>query len=77
MANEKEMEMLRQASSEIKMLRSQNQKMGGRLQIFDDMMLLFRTRPDYMSEGMSPDISNQIDCYLHNVENGVNAGSGA
>lgn len=77
MLNEKEKEMLKQASAELKMLRLQNQRMGGRLEMFDAMMLLFTTRPEYRGEGMSPDISNQIDNYLHNVENGINAGSGA
>lgn len=50
------------ASSEIKVLRSQNQAMASRLEMFDKMMLLFTTLPSYPGYGMSsPDVVYELD----------------
>jgi hypothetical protein len=50
------------ASSEIKVLRSQNQAMASRLDVFDKMMLLFATAPAYPGYGMSsPDVVYELD----------------
>jgi hypothetical protein len=50
------------ASSEIKALRSQNQAMASRLEVFDKMMLLFTSAPAYPGYGMSsPDVVYELD----------------
>ncbi len=50
------------ASSEIKVLRSQNQAMASRLEVFDKMMLLFTSAPAYPGYGMSsPDVVYELD----------------
>lgn len=54
-------ELLQRASIEIKGLRSQNQLMAARLEVFDSMMLLFTSTPAYRGGGMSPDIVYEID----------------
>lgn len=51
---------VRNAIAQIKALRGRNEFMMARLQMFDDMMLLFRSRPDIGTcRGMEEDI-----CYL-------------
>ena len=50
------------ASSEIKVLRSQNPAMASRLEVFDKMMLLFTSAPAYPGYGMSsPDVVYELD----------------
>jgi hypothetical protein len=57
------------ASNEIKALRSQNQAMASRLDVFDKMMLLFTTGPAYPWEGMSsPDIVYELDKAIERVK---------
>lgn len=57
--------LLRDASSEIKSLRRQNELMAARLEMFDTMMRLFHTTPNYGSgDTMEPGIVYQIDKYL-------------
>lgn len=46
-----ETELLKRASNEIKSLRSQNEIMSARLQMFDQMMLVFQTYPQGLSLG--------------------------
>jgi hypothetical protein len=65
---EQEIYLLRQASIEIKRLRQQNQIMSARLEMFDQLMLLFHTQPNYPSQGMSPDIVYDIDKLLQSKE---------
>lgn len=60
----KENELLQEASNEIKSLRKQNELMGARLDMFDSMMLIFRTQPNYGSQGMSEDLVWKIDKHL-------------
>jgi hypothetical protein len=54
-------ELLQRASNEIKGLRSQNQLMAARLEVFDSMMLLFTSDPQRSGGTMSPDIVWEID----------------
>lgn len=71
-----EKEMLQRASNEIKHLREANALMAGRLEVFDTMMRLFHTSPNYGSGGMAhPDVVYEIDNHLENLkkeENGTN-----
>jgi hypothetical protein len=59
-------ELLQRASGEIKSLRSQNQLMSARLDMFDKMMVLLNTEPRHQGVGMSEDIAWAIDKFLEN-----------
>jgi len=48
-----ETQILKDAVREIKMLRTQNEFMAARLEMFDKCMLLFNTQPNCQSKGMS------------------------
>lgn len=63
-----ENDLLKQASSEIKKLRTQNAHMSGRLSMFDDMMLMFRSRPDFPQSGMAEDLVWKIDEHIQKSE---------
>lgn len=55
-------ELLQRASNEIKCLRSQNQLMAARLDMFDSMMAIFNAQQMSRSGGMmSPDIVYELD----------------
>lgn len=57
--------LLTEAKSEIKSLRHQNELMSARLEMFDTMMRLFHTTPNYGSNGMShPDIVWSIEKFI-------------
>lgn len=56
-----EIRILLDAKGEIITLRENNRIMSARLEVFDSMMLLFTTRPDFNSQGMAPDVVYQID----------------
>lgn len=53
--------LLQGAINEIKQLRNQNQIMGARLQMFDDMMLIFKSIPNVPGRGCSPDIVYDLE----------------
>jgi len=60
-----EIQLLQEASAEIKTLRRQNELMAARLEVFDTMMRLFHTSPNYGNNGMMhPDIVYQIDKHI-------------
>lgn len=60
--NKQQIDLMKQASEEIRSLRNRNQYQSGRLQMFDDMMLLLRTSPGYgSSPGMGEDIAWKLD----------------
>lgn len=62
-------ELLERASSEIKFLRAQNQAMATRLEIYDNMMLLFTSSPRHSGTGlMSPDIVYELDQTIDRVK---------
>lgn len=48
--------LLNEAIEEIQQLRIHNQAMASRLDVFDSMMLLFKTQPDYGNKGFAEDI---------------------
>jgi hypothetical protein len=56
-----ELDLLKRAAEEIKQLRSQNQLMTARLDVFDKMMLLFTVSPTFAGQGMGPDIVYDIN----------------
>lgn len=59
------LQMMQEASSEIKNLRRSNELMAARLEVFDTMMRLFHSPPVYNQSGlMHPDIVYEIDKYL-------------
>ncbi len=65
----KELQLLQDASKELKTLRQRNNYQSGRLQMFDDMMLLLRTAPGYgTSQGMGEDLVWQIDQHISEQE---------
>lgn len=61
---ERELELLKQATSEIKMLRGQNQLMSARLDMFDNMMSVLHTDVARKSQGMSPDLVWEIEKFI-------------
>ena len=64
---DRELEMLLlQAKEEIISLRSQNHSMRLRLDMFDNMMLLFNTQPAYHGMTMGEDIARKIERHLEN-----------
>jgi hypothetical protein len=56
-----EIQLLKGASQQIKNLRRDNLVMSARLDMFDQMMLLFNTSPANRGYCMSPDITYDID----------------
>jgi hypothetical protein len=60
-----EQQLLQSALNEINSLRKQNELMAARLDVFDNMMRLFHTTPNFGSNGlMNPDITYEISKYL-------------
>lgn len=57
-------QLLQQSAQEIKSLRKQNELMTARLDMFDDMMMLFSTIPAQSGRTMSPDIVYEIEKHL-------------
>lgn len=54
-------ELLQQAASEIRSLRSQNKLLSARLDMFDKCMVLLHTAPAYPGLGAGEDIAWKID----------------
>lgn len=54
------LELLHEANNEIKNLRQHNREQAIRLKMFDDMMLVFNTKPKEMGVGHSPDLCHEI-----------------
>lgn len=57
-------ELLKQAVSEIRMLRTENRHMAARLDMFDKCFLLFNSTPAYQGQGMAPDLTWEIEKHL-------------
>lgn len=57
-------QLLESARQEITQLRQQNNIMGARLEMFDSVMLLFRTEPNFPRMGMSEDVNYRIEKFL-------------
>ncbi len=63
-----ELSLLKSAVSEINQLRNQNKVMSARLEMFDNVMLLFRTNTDRGGMCSSPDIVWEIESYFKKQE---------
>ena len=68
---EPEFVLLKQAASEIRVLRNQNQIMAARLEMFDNMMLVLHTEPARKGQGMSPDLAWEIDRFIEKEGQGL------
>lgn len=68
MKDEKSKILLKEAVSEIRSLRRQNELIGARLGGFEDALLLLKTQPFYPGAGMSPDVTYAIEKYLASEE---------
>ncbi len=63
-----EIELLKSASTEIKTLRSQNNSMSARLDMFDKCILLLTANINTRGQGMSPDLVFEIDRFVSTQE---------
>jgi hypothetical protein len=63
-----EIELLKDASNEIKQLRSQNNHMAARLDMFDKCILLLTANIQGNNQGMSPDVVWAIDKFIASQE---------
>jgi hypothetical protein len=63
-----EIELLKDASNEIKSLRSQNNHMAARLDMFDKCVLLLTANIQGNSQGISPDVVWAIDKFIASQE---------
>lgn len=63
-----EIQMLKEATFEIKSLRRQNELMRARLDMFDAMNAILHTHVASRNEGMSPDLVWQIEKYVASKE---------
>jgi hypothetical protein len=63
----KELELLKSATLEIKGLRSQNQIMKARLDMFDDCIALLSARVERSGMGMSPDLVWEIEKHIESI----------
>lgn len=68
---EREVELLRQAVSEIRILRNQNQLMSARLDMFDSIMSVLHTDVARKGQGMSPDLTWEIEKFLEKENAGT------
>lgn len=59
-----EQALLQRCSIEIKTLRRSNELMEARLSMFDKIIMVLHTRPEYPGMGMSPDVCFEIDKYF-------------
>ena len=64
--------LLEESVIEIKQLRHQNSLMAARLQMFDDVMLLFKSVPNYPTMGYSEDLVWKIERHLKNSSDASN-----
>jgi len=60
----REHELLKSAVSETRMLRNENKHMATRLDMFDKMWLLFTSSPNHQGQGMSPDLTWEIEKHI-------------
>lgn len=59
-----EIQTLKESVEEIKTLRSQNELMGARLDMFDTMTALLHTQVASRNQGMAPDLVYQIEKHI-------------
>lgn len=68
---ERYLQLLQEAAQEIKNLRSQNQLMSARLEMFDNMMAVLHTDVARKSQGMSPDLVWEIEKFIEGENKNV------
>ncbi len=66
-----EIELLKNAAMEIKILRRQNELKSARLDMFDSVMKLLHTKPAMESQGMSPDLVWEIEKFIESQKSPV------
>lgn len=59
-----ESQLLKSAIVEIKSLRSRNQLLTARVDMFDECMLLLRTNLNYQNQGMSEDLVWKMEKFI-------------
>lgn len=60
--------LLTQAATEITQLRQTNNILSAKVQMFDDMMLLFKARPPEYGMGSKPDVVYNLNKAVHEME---------
>lgn len=60
--------LLKDSNQEIIDLRNQNIYMSGRLKMFDDMMLLFKTEPSFPRDGSKEDVVYKSKKFIESKE---------
>jgi hypothetical protein len=60
-------ELLKQAVSEIRLLRTENRHMAARLDMFDKCFLLFNSAPAYQGQVMAPDLTWEIEKHIEQI----------
>ncbi len=67
--NDKKLEeavaLLSNAKFEIMQLRKKNEILGVKVGVFEDMMLLLKTQPNYERVGMSPDLVWELEKFVN------------
>lgn len=66
---ERSTELLQQAVSEIRILRNHNQLMSARLEMFDSLMTVLHTDVARKGQGMSPDLTWEIEKFIEKENN--------
>lgn len=61
------LKLLNQSVLEIRQLRQENKLMALRLDMFDKMMLLFDTQPNYRGQSLTEDLCWKIEKYTQSI----------
>lgn len=61
-------QLLEEVSVEVRSLRRSNELMAARLQVFDSMILIFQTQPQYQGRGMSEDVVYKIEKHIESAK---------
>lgn len=59
---------IQEAQHEIRSLRQSNQILQARAEVFDGMMLLFTSQPNFRTQGMSPDVVYVLEKYIDELK---------
>lgn len=59
---------IQEAQHEIRSLRQANQILQAKAEVFDGMMLLFTSQPNFRTQGMSPDVVYTLDKYVDELK---------
>ncbi len=69
---EREIDLLKAAATEIRILRNENKLLSARLDMFDKMMLLLHTAPEYTRQGISLDLIYEIETFIETKQKETN-----